>query len=143
VSSSLLAAPSRPPATVRFRSVVDTIACMEKHSVAAQELLATIDAAALKNAKKRGHTEISWNHVETQQREQLAGLVDRAEVVEELFDTATDPALKLKASQELRQINKAIDSLLSAIQVDEPLPESRRTQKARAAANARWSRDAG
>lgn len=106
-------------------------------------LLKSIDAAALKNAAKRGHSEIRWDHVETQQREQLADLVDRGQEMKVLFDAAEDPALKVKISNELRQIDKAIGNLVAAIKVDaEPAP-SVTSIKARKAANARWDRELG
>ena len=105
----------------------------------AQKLLDDLDRELAAAGEARGEP-LVWSAAEIQARELLADTVDRRADVAARYDRARDTKVKLKVSQEVRQLDKAILFLLNAIRTDIPAPESLTTLKARRAAMARWDR---
>jgi hypothetical protein len=72
----------------------------------------------------------------------IADAADRKADLSADYDACTDAKTRVRLAGELRLTETALARLLKQIHTDVPAPESRRSQMARAAALARWSRDA-
>ena len=114
---------------------------MKKHSSEAQRLLDELDAELAANAARAGRT-LSWSAAERAIIAMAADATDRRlELVAE-YAGAGEVKDKIRLSREIRLQETAVMRLLSKISTTAPAPESLRTVKARAAARARWDRDA-
>jgi hypothetical protein len=99
--------------------------------------------AELARARQQHGDGVEWS---PQEAESIRILLDtarrRAEVRDVYRRTVAapdaDPAVLVKLSAELRQLDKAISGHYRAISADVPAQESRTTEKARRAANVRW-----
>lgn len=75
--------------------------------------------------------------------ERISATIDRIQDLQRDYVAAVDePKLRLKISAELRLQDASLARLLKQVKTEPPQPESLRTIKARAAARARWVRDA-
>jgi hypothetical protein len=116
---------------------------MQKRSSEAQRLLEELDAELAKSSQQRGVT-LSWTASERQNLEAIADTVDRRVRLAQLFTQCDPDDIKgrVKLSTEIRQCDGLVSRLLAKISTDVPAPESRRSQKARAAVRVRWDKDA-
>jgi hypothetical protein len=111
-----------------------------EHCAAAMELLARLDADLAANAKRRG-IDMFWETGDIEARKILADTMDRREKVQQLWGEATDPKRVVPLSNELRQLDSAVQRLLASIKTDIAEPESLTTIKARRAASTRWDKE--
>lgn len=87
---------------------------------------------------------LSWTAQDKQVLALLASAIDRKNDLQADYASAADePKTRIKLAAELRLCESHIERLLRRISTQVPQPMSRRSQKAQAAAFARWSRDAG
>jgi hypothetical protein len=101
--------------------------------------------AELGRARQQHGDGVEWS---PQEAESIRILLDTARRRSEVRDvyhrtvaaSDADPAVLVKLSGELRQLDKAITTHYKAINADMPAAPSITTQKARKAANVRWTR---
>jgi hypothetical protein len=106
-----------------------------QHSAEALKLREALDAELASAAAGR---ELVWSAAENQVIAGVMDAIDRKVDLQQLYDGAFDPRMKVKLSAELRLTENAIGRLLGQVKTDLPQPESLRTVKARAAARVRW-----
>jgi hypothetical protein len=113
-----------------------------KRTEAAKRLLDELDAELASTGQQRGIT-LKWTAAERQTLSALADTVDRRGQLAGMFDGCDpdDAKNRVRISTEIRQCDTLIGRLLGQISTDLPAPESRRSQKARAAAVVRWDRE--
>jgi len=68
--------------------------------------------------------------------------MDQKPDLKAVYAKTEDPMDRVKLSAELRLLQGSIERLLRRVEVKMPTPISRRSEKARAAANARWALEA-
>ncbi|WP_204806304.1 hypothetical protein [Mycobacterium riyadhense] len=112
---------------------------MHKRSTEAQRLLDKLDGELAVSAQQRG-VSLSWTAAEREHLGMIANTVDRRVRLAELFAQCDPDDVKnrIRLSTEIRQCDNLVSRLLAKVKTDVPASESRRTQKARAAARARW-----
>ena len=116
---------------------------MSKRSSEAQKLLDELDAELARAGQKRGMT-LSWTAAERQALQIIGDTIDRRVRLVNMFAQCDPDDVKnrVRLSTEIRQCDNLVSRQLAKISTDLPAPESRRSQKARAAVQARWDRDA-
>jgi Na+/phosphate symporter len=115
---------------------------MDKRSSEAKKLLDELDAE-LAHASLHRRMALSWSAAERETLRMIADTVDRRVRLAELF-TQCDPddiKNRVRLSTEIRQCDNLVSRLLAKVKTDLPEPESRRSQKARAAVNVRWDKE--
>jgi hypothetical protein len=114
-----------------------------KHSAAGLKLLRELDKELVRASERQGCT-LVWSAQERECLAMLATTVDRRELVQAALDRCDpDDRKSLVAySQEIRQLDSAVERLLKSLSTEAPVtPESLTTIKARRAAQARWDRE--
>lgn len=117
---------------------------MATHCQEAQQLLDALDARLARAAERQG-VPLAWTAAEQHTLEILADTIDRRTALTSAFDAceASEAKTQVKLSTEIRQLDRLVVQLLARVEPAAPKqPESRRTVKAREAANARWGKHA-
>ena len=112
-----------------------------RHSSEARRLLRELNAELASASKHTGRS-LVWTPQDRAVLELIAYTVDRRVDLAADYAVAECTARRVKISAELRLLEGSLSRLLKQVQTDIPAPESLRTVKARAAARARWDRDA-
>lgn len=112
---------------------------MKKRSSEAQRLIDELDAELAASAAQTGRT-LSWSAAERAIIAMAADATDRRQDLAAVYEKAGDVKDKIKIGRELRLMENATARLLAKISTAAPAPETLRSVKARAAANARWHR---
>ena len=110
-------------------------------SEAARQVVGALNAELAANAKSRG-VALSWSPAEQELLRQLGETIDRREDIAAAYANVIakdDPRTLVHLSQEIRQLDRQAAATMAALETDVPQPESLTTQKARMAANTRWS----
>ncbi len=107
------------------------------------EIRSALDAE-LARARQQPGDGVEWSPQEAESIRILCDTAGRRAQLRDLYthavaDPATDPAVLVKLSGELRQLDKAIATHYRAINAEMPAAPSITTVKARKAANARWT----
>ena len=102
-------------------------------------MLAGLDAELADNAELLG-VSLEWSAAERALRELVADTVHRRADLLTMYRAADDAALRVKLSAELRLSETSLGRLLKQVSTKLAAPPSRKSQKAAAAAKARWDR---
>lgn len=97
-----------------------------------------LEAAAISAGQK-----LVWTASDQLVLDQISSILDRKAQLLDLYGLAEDLDVKVKLSGEVRLLEQAAARLVKLVRTDLPAPESRKSQMARQAANARWSRASG
>ena len=109
------------------------------HCAEAMAVLDGLDVELAASAKRAGRP-MGWSTADTTLRELIASTIDRRTGLQRLYEAATDPALALRLSAELRLLEASIARLLKQVKIAMPAAQSKKSQKASQAAHARWDR---
>ena len=107
----------------------------------ARKVLRDLDKE-LSFASKQVGQDVVWSAQEQAILGLIGDEIDRKEALLEAWRESTDPKVQCKLSAEARLLEQSIARLLKQIKTDLPAPDSKKTVRARRAANARWDRDA-
>ena len=112
------------------------------HCAAARRIRRELDQQLAGAAAATGR-DLVWTAADRVVLERIAATVDHISDLSRDYDaTDGDVKLRLRVAGEIR-LQDALLSRLLKTTPEIPAPMSRRSQKAQAAANVRWSRDAG
>jgi hypothetical protein len=112
-----------------------------KLAESAKRFLAALDAELAENATSSGR-ELSWSAHDLQIRDLIGDALTRKSDLQAVYDRSPDdPKLRIKLSTEMRLLEANVGRLLRQIGTEAPQPETRTTQRNRAAANIRWERE--
>jgi hypothetical protein len=112
---------------------------MAQHSSEARRLRRDLDRELAAVSAETGEP-MAWNAVELQIIGAIVDAIDRKVALEADLAAADDAKARVALSGEIRLTEGHVERLLRRIKTELPQPESKRTQKARAAANVRWNR---
>ena len=110
---------------------------MARRSSEARKWLLTLEKE-LEAGRRVSGKPLVWGAHEEQIIGQVCDQIDRKAELLAAYAAADDPALMVKLSAEARLLEMAAARLMRSISVDIPAPRSRKSEKAAAAANARW-----
>jgi hypothetical protein len=125
----------------RVTATARTGATAGAHCAEARALLAALDAELKENSEERGLSDdeaLSWSAAESAVLDMVACAVDRKVDLWARYLASDDDKVRVKLSTEIRLLESSIARLLKQVSTDLPEPESRVSQKARAAARVRW-----
>jgi hypothetical protein len=111
-----------------------------RHSAEATGLVAALQGELAAAGAARGES-LVWSAAEQQAIDTLIRVVDRRAGLRRRYNNVKDVKSAIKLSVELRQCDNQVMRLLAAIKTDIPKPESRASERNRAAANVRWQRE--
>jgi hypothetical protein len=113
---------------------------MARRSSEARKWLRDLDGE-LEVGRRVTDKPLQWSAHEEQTIGQICDQIDRKGELLALYAKAEDPDQAVKLSGEARLLEQSIARLMRGISTDVPVPRSRRSEKAAAAANARWEKD--
>jgi short-subunit dehydrogenase involved in D-alanine esterification of teichoic acids len=87
--------------------------------------------------------ELAWDSTELKIIDVICGVITRKQELNDEYESATEAKVKVKLAAEIRLTESHLARLLKQSRPSVPQPVSRRSARAREAANARWSRTAG
>jgi hypothetical protein len=87
--------------------------------------------------------ELAWDSTELKIIDVICAVITRKQELNDAYETAPDAKTQVKLAGEIRLTESHLARLLKQIRPEPPKPVSRRSSRAREAANARWSRTAG
>lgn len=111
---------------------------MARHSAEANRIRRDLDRELAAVSAATGKR-LAWDTAESAVIQQIVSSIDRKVHLERtLAAVLDDPALYVKVSGEIRLIETHVARMLKQVKPEVPKRDSTRTQKARAAAQARW-----
>jgi hypothetical protein len=111
-----------------------------ERSPEARKVLRELDKE-LSLASKRVGQDVVWSAQERAILGLIGDEIDRKDALLEAWRESTDPKVQCKLSAEARLLEQSVARLLKQIQTDLPAPNSKKTVRARRAANTRWDRE--
>jgi hypothetical protein len=115
---------------------------MARRSSEARKVLRELDAE-LESVRRASGKPLQWSAAEAQLRTEIADALDRKADLMAAYADAEDIELKVKLSGEIRLLQNAVARWVQQVKTDLPQPRSRTSEKAAAAARARWDREKG
>ena len=112
------------------------------HSAAARRVRRELDAQLAASSAQSGRS-LQWSAQDREILTLIAAAIDRRVDLAADYQAAEEPKVRVKLSAELRLLESHTERLLRRIVTELPQPMSVRSQKAQAAAFARWNRDTG
>ena len=110
---------------------------MATHSSEARRLRRELDKQLDAAARQSGRS-LRWSPSELQLLELITDAIDRKVDLQKDYAAAEDAKARVQISTEVRLLEGHIERMLRRVKVEVPQPVTRRSQKARDAANARW-----
>jgi hypothetical protein len=110
-------------------------------SAEARKIRRELDKELEASGKRVGRT-LGWSAAELAVLALIPDEIDRKVDLFEAYQDTTEAKVRVKLSTEMRLLEQSIARLLKQINTQPPSPDSRRTRRARDAANVRWNRDA-
>jgi hypothetical protein len=112
---------------------------MARHTTEARKTARQLNELLAAVSEQAG-IELAWDATELEVIGLIMAAIDRKVGLTDDYAAATEAKTKVKLAGELRLTETHIARLLKQIKPSAPQPVSKRSSKARAAANARWSK---
>jgi hypothetical protein len=113
---------------------------MARHTSEAPKLRKQLDDQLATLNRQTGRNQV-WAATELAVLDMIVSQTDRKVELEKLYESTDDASEKVKISAEVRLLDAATERMLRKLNEAMPKPQatgSRRSEKARAAANSRW-----
>jgi hypothetical protein len=115
---------------------------MARHTPEARKMRRDLDLLLAAVGEETG-IELAWDTTELAVIDLIMAGITRKQALNDEYDAATEPKVRVKIACELRLLEAHLARLYKQIRPQMADPVSRRSSKARAAANVRWNRAVG